>query len=791
MATIATEVRAEKPPVTATGIRIPAISLETALYLIIFAAAAFTRLYDLGSGALHHDESMHAYYSWRFLEGNDYAHNPLLHGPLLFMLTALGFFFFPENDATARLMPALFGIALVMLPWLLRSPRYLGRWGALSASTFLLISPSIFYYSRHLRHDMFTVALTLLLFICMVRFLDEHRRVWIITGAASLALLLANHEIIFAIIALLFGYLYVAFVGERLLTWWHDERRTAAILVLAAHLVAGIGLAAIVLLSPARYIDEILTIPWQNPTNAEQFDYYKMLIQNRVVILALVVLVVSLGILIAGLRLARRHAPLLDDAPDGSIASGVRAAWRDSNGLLAAVGIGISLFIMLFTTFFTNLGGLATSTVATNGTLLYWLGQHDVQRGSQPWFYFITEMPQYEMIALFFGFGAVLGIGIRAMGAALGRWEPGDNLRFRGMLAVWAVGIFVGLSYAGEKMPWLLVHIALPTCLLAGLLVGKLIERIIAMYQRGEFGRTEAAFFALLLVAGGAWFALVALVTQNRITEVTGGGEVRTPTNWGLDHWWLMALPVIAALLATLAVVVWRGPQRVILTFAAALLIGLSIFQVHATWRMSFLEGDVPRDMLIYTQTAPDIPMLVDDFEALSVQVTGDNSMPIYFGGDATWPMWWYLRDFPNSRVMSTPQDASAIPDDAAVLIVNYNRNEAGREQQDAIFAGYTRYDYVLRWAFPENDTYRQFAIAPELDPSRSAWGSAENPHGPLDVLQSILDSIDYQLTPEGQQDLYRLIMYRDLTTPITSWATSFSVYIRNDLIPVYNSLKY
>ena len=213
MATIATEVRVEKPPVTATGIRIPAISLETALYLILFAAAAFTRLYDLGSGALHHDESMHAYYSWRFLEGNGYAHNPLLHGPLLFVLTALGFFFFPENDATARLMPAIFGIALVMLPWLLRNPRYLGRWGALSASTFLLISPSIFYYSRHLRHDMFTVALTLLLFICMVRFLDEHRRVWIITGAASLALLLANHEIIFAIIALLFGYLYVAFVG--------------------------------------------------------------------------------------------------------------------------------------------------------------------------------------------------------------------------------------------------------------------------------------------------------------------------------------------------------------------------------------------------------------------------------------------------------------------------------------------------------------------------------------------------------------------------------------------------
>ena len=50
---------------------------------------------------------MHAYYSWRYLEGFGYSHNPLLHGPLLFHLVALGFFLFPENDATARLMPQI------------------------------------------------------------------------------------------------------------------------------------------------------------------------------------------------------------------------------------------------------------------------------------------------------------------------------------------------------------------------------------------------------------------------------------------------------------------------------------------------------------------------------------------------------------------------------------------------------------------------------------------------------------------------------------------------------------
>jgi len=302
MATILAEQRAGDEAIAKPIVRFPAITLETALYIVLFAAALFTRFYDLGHGALHHDESMHAYYSWRYLEGFGYSHNPLLHGPLLFHLVALGFFLFPENDATARLMPAIFGVALVMLPWLLRGPRLLGRWGALCASAFLLISPSILYYSRHLRHDMFTVALTLLFFICIVRYLESPERRWLITGAASIALMLANHEVIFAILALFFGYLYVVMVGERILTWWRDERRAAAVLVLAAHAVAIIGIILIALVTPHEYVDEILTIPWQRPTNQQQFDYYRNLLTNPMVVATLIVLLAALGILIAGLR---------------------------------------------------------------------------------------------------------------------------------------------------------------------------------------------------------------------------------------------------------------------------------------------------------------------------------------------------------------------------------------------------------------------------------------------------------------------------------------------------------
>jgi predicted membrane-bound mannosyltransferase len=772
---------------------LPAISLETALYLIILVIACLTRFWDLGAGALHHDESMHAYYSWRYATGFNYIHNPLLHGPLLFHLTALTFLFLPESDATARLMPAIFGVALVGLPWFLRGPRFLGRWGALTASFLLLISPSILYYSRHLRHDLFTLTLTLLLFICIVRYLERPQQRWLITGAAATALMLANHEVIFAILALFFGYLYVVLVIDRILVWWRDDRRAAAQLVLAAHAVLLLGGLAALLLTPASAREEILDIPWQQPTQQQQIDYYQKLATNELVIALLIVVAAAIAILVTGLRRARagRGTGLLGDAAPESVAAGVHALWRDHAGLGAALLIAVALFVALFTTLFTNLRGLATSTIATNGTLLYWLGQHDVRRGEQPWFYFLTLAPQYEFIALFFGVGAAVAIGVRALGAAFNRWSPGPNLLFRGLLAVWFIGLFTGLSYAGEKMPWLIVHPALPATLLAALVIGAMIERAVPMARNREIGRPEGILLIGLLLAGIAWLALAAMVTQNRITQSSQGIDQRVPGSWGLNHWWLLAIPPGLALLAVAVLTVWRGPQRAALATAAALVIGLSFVQVHASWRMTYLEGDIPRDMLIYTQTAPDVTMLISDFEALSYQTYGDLSMPVYFGGDASWPLWWYLREFPNRTLAASPALPDAVPEGAAIYIVDSVSTAEARDQLDAAFSGYTRHEYVLRWAFPENDTYRQFAIAPEISPSRSAWDDPSNPHGPLDVLASIFDSIGHQLTPEGQQDLYRLIVYRDLTTPLTEWDTRIYVYVRNDLMPVFNGIRY
>ena len=129
------------------------------------------RFWDLGVRAFHHDESLHAFYSWNLYAGEGYIHNPMMHGPFQMEATAGLFFLFGDNDYTARLLYAIAGTALVLLPLLFRSR--LGNWGALFTSTMLALSPAMLYFSRFARNDILMAVWALGIVIAMWRYLDE------------------------------------------------------------------------------------------------------------------------------------------------------------------------------------------------------------------------------------------------------------------------------------------------------------------------------------------------------------------------------------------------------------------------------------------------------------------------------------------------------------------------------------------------------------------------------------------------------------------------------------------
>jgi len=765
--------------------RVPRLTLEGALWAGLILLAVVTRFWDLGSRALHHDESLHAYFSWLFATGGGYVHDPLMHGPFLFHANALVYLLLGDSDASSRYVPALFGVALVALPSLLRGPRHLGRWGALAAGCLFLISPAFLYQSRYIRHDIYTVVGSLVLLIAIFRYLEKPERPWLITMAASLAFLLTNHEIVFGIAAVFFGLLAAALLVGRL-------RPVLPIAVGTAALAYGLWH-----FKPGPLDRSLPNIPWQgNPSPAEQRAYYQALFTHPKFFSVLIVLLLGLAAavwMIARLRDPARVAAgqgwadaLFADAPRGSVGAAVREAWRDGPGLAIALAVGLAIFVTLFTSLFTNMYGLVSSTIATDGTLLYWLGQHHVRRGDQPWFYFLVLMPQYELFAVLFGGAATVLTGLQALRALATRRVP-PGFFFRGFVAVWFLAIFAALSWAGEKMPWLVIHISLPATLLAAALLGELAERWRAGGAR-RWGWPETGLLAALLAAAGAWYALAAGYTYGTFVDgATTGGWERAITAEAASRWWLLAVPPAAALALLVGWWAWRGAQRTGAAGLVAVVALLALLQVHLAWRLVYQEGDVPRDMLIYTQTSPDVLRTVHELDRLSAELTGGNGLEILFDDNrgVSWPMQWYLRDFPNARLYP---GSFQTPPTAPVVLVG----DANVSRVEPMMEGYTEQPYVLRWWFPEGH-YRDFAIAPELDPGDSAWQSADQPHGLGAVVRSVVDSLATQLTPEGQQRLYRLFMYRDLDEPIghPGGYTPMRLYVRNDLVPLWNEIRY
>lgn len=110
----------------------------------VLALALATRLFGLPTFPLAPVEAEHALASLDAVRGEGWVGSS--DSPLLLVGNGLLFLLFGAGDGIARLLPALAGVGLVLLPWLWR--RQLGELGALCASTLLLISPLTLFAAR-------------------------------------------------------------------------------------------------------------------------------------------------------------------------------------------------------------------------------------------------------------------------------------------------------------------------------------------------------------------------------------------------------------------------------------------------------------------------------------------------------------------------------------------------------------------------------------------------------------------------------------------------------------------
>jgi predicted membrane-bound mannosyltransferase len=129
------------------------LTVEIGLYAILATLALALRLYRLGLAPLSTSEAMLSVAALRGMA------IPTGASPLLYWVNAFLFSTFGAGDTLVRLLPALAGSVLVLLPALMRER--IGRVGALGAAALLAISPVAIFTSRTASGDALVAAVML------------------------------------------------------------------------------------------------------------------------------------------------------------------------------------------------------------------------------------------------------------------------------------------------------------------------------------------------------------------------------------------------------------------------------------------------------------------------------------------------------------------------------------------------------------------------------------------------------------------------------------------------------
>ena len=200
---------------------VTALGWYEAAFLAVMVVALGLRLFELSGRTMHYDEAIHLHFSfklansdgvalgWPWIFGDDYFHSAWMHGPFQIEMVAAIFTILGDSDFTSRLGYALFGTALVALPWFLRD--HVGRRGALIAAVMLALSPALLYFSRFGRNDIIMMFWAVALFTLMWRYLrsqrePSQRRVCLYLASAVLAFMFATKETAYLLVAI-FGFI--------------------------------------------------------------------------------------------------------------------------------------------------------------------------------------------------------------------------------------------------------------------------------------------------------------------------------------------------------------------------------------------------------------------------------------------------------------------------------------------------------------------------------------------------------------------------------------------------------
>jgi uncharacterized protein (TIGR03663 family) len=658
------------------------INAAVLIFLVLIILAVLSRFYAVGERVMSHDETTHVYFSWLLSEGQGYQHDPLSHGPFQFHLIALSYFLFGDTDASARFPAALFGVIAVGLVWVFK--RWLGVRGAIVAGIMMLISPYMLYYSRYARNEALVVPLAMLTVWAIFRYMQSREPKWLYLLAFVSSLHFATKETAFIFTAQILLFLVIYFVVRVIQRPWPSQGQRTMFIAGAASF--GIG----VLWGLRQYFQERTYEVGVVPNGAEAVESNAEVLAasglSGTILIAAAVAIIGLLLIVASLIMSygkrvRTEFPALDlliilitmVLPQLAALPATIFGWNPleyqdpfawNRTLVTVIGLALvsaaigliwnwrkwliaaamfwAPFIVLYTTLFTNGQGLASGLV---GSLGYWLVQQGVERGSQPQFYYaLIQLPIYEFLP---SIGAIIA-GIISLRAIFSRRNAKtvaaeDDASGTSMpvifLGYWGLSSLLAYSLAGERMPWITVHIALPLILLAGWGIGKILDAIDWQQLRERRGWLVAGLILLFVLA------LLRAISSLLGPDPPFKGNELEQLSATLNF--LATLAVLG--MVTVGLYQWarNWSFRNLARLAGILVLALlTLITIRSSARAAYVNYDEATEFLVYAHMARGPKTIMEQIEELSERITGHEDLKIAYDNESTYPFWWYFRNY-------------------------------------------------------------------------------------------------------------------------------------------------
>lgn len=787
---------------------IPWLTLEKLLFGVIVLLAIITRFYNLEPRVMSHDESLHTYYSWLLYRGQGYEHNPMMHGPLQFHMLALSYFIFGASDFTARIPAVLFGIANVWVMWYWR--RYLGRWGAILAAALMVISPYMLYYSRYVRNESFVALFGTLTLFATLRYLESGRDRYLYLLSAATVLHFTVKETSFIYTAEFLIFIAALFVTRVLNKPWGDnnenqlQRSSFIISMIAMAIGIGGALAVAVINNRANSGAEAAGIPSPMDPNVV------ISMEVTLALIGIIALLCAGYFLLTGfhLKTLRKERsfellmlvgslilPMLVAFPVTMVhANPMDYSWPSMEGwvpgspipnifvtlgfILLLTGLSIlagyiwnwskwwrnallfyAIFTVFYTTLFTNGAGFFSGLV---GSLGYWLEQQGVQRGSQPWYYYIMlQVPMYEFLPFLTTIMAFI-MGIWKLPQAnqfIQNWinsqtpntpeitstpeteekEADDEIvvptaaeievtppedidqlaawnlpNTFALLGWWSLASLLAFSLAGEKMPWLTVHITLPMIMFGGWALGNLANSVYTEDMSNK--KPWLVILVLSILVTSLVGLLLSLTGAARPFEGKDLNQLKATTSF------IFSVIGVAGSLFGLFRLLEQWTFKQMSAMFGLLFFGLLGLQTaRSAFRASYVLYDSGMEYLVYAHGYTGNKDVLKQVMELSSKTTGDPyAIVVGYDDDVSWPMSWYMRDFKNAKYYGNAPTRDLTREAPAIIVGDNNFSKIEPLVGDKFY----RFDYI-RMVWPNQDyfglTWERFNNAISNPEMRSA----------------------------------------------------------------------